>query len=278
MRANPQFTNKEMYREPRCLIDKVRILGNLRPEINFSELISGCDSYVENQWDSHRGKLLKKHIKFSSGAYMEYTQHSIGKPEIQFDFNPNNSNKNEYSFCLSQMQNKRLSYVEIAVDYNLDLSEFIWFDVSNRKSSITYINSFRRLETIYFGSRESKMQYVIYNKNLEQKNNAATPWWRVEVKLRIKKNDYPETTYGFMPDNLFISLRGVNVPDGNAEDYAKYLYFACFQTEIDKLSRYRRDKLLSLPQRRGEFKQPWIVCDENIGSIKKTIASWLSTT
>jgi hypothetical protein len=266
----------ENYHEPTCLIDKVRILGNSNNNVVKTEILSDfTNDIISNRWESTRQNLKRYHYKLSCGAYMEFTPSSLAKPEIALDFNGNKSDMKNILRCVNKMRDKRFSYLEIAIDYNIDLSEFIWLDIRNKKSSITYIDKNRRLESIYIGSNESKLQYVIYDKNNQMKIKSSLPWWRVEARMRFKKNDHSANMGEYLPENLFADIKGVAPTDENIEDVAKCVYFNCFQTEIEKLSPYRRKKLANIVTTRRAFKQPKIIYGENIKYLKDTIADLL---
>jgi hypothetical protein len=113
---------------------------------------------------------------------------TAGKP-MRVEFNPNKyrstgGSEKHLLTIIKTMTDIHLSRKDIAIDvFDCDLNDYNILDGRGRKI-IEYKDSNRRLETLYFGSRESEEQLRIYDKAKEQKTEDGRLWWRIEGQMR----------------------------------------------------------------------------------------------
>lgn len=111
-----------------------------------------------------------------------------GKP-MRLEFNPNKyrskgGSEKALLEIIKTMSDVHFSRRDVALDiFDHDLKDFMIIDDRGRKIT-EYKDGSRRLETIYFGSRESDEQLRIYDKAIEQKTEDGRKWWRIEGQMR----------------------------------------------------------------------------------------------
>lgn len=125
---------------------------------------------------------------------------------IRVEYNPNNSNLDEIkpflSYCHRQNSPVRISRLDIAIDYPVKLKPEFVLCSGVRKSFLALGNE--GIETVYFGSRNSKNYFRIYNKAKELKEvhnqEIQGDLWRIELENKesfLLSEDTPNYTKVF---------------------------------------------------------------------------------
>lgn len=131
----------------------------------------------------------------------------IGKYyDARFTFNPNGCLFEiiKYILPVFSKSNYSISNIHVAVDYPEDLSRYVWFEKTGRRSIRTFRDkTTNALQTVYFGRRKSNVVFAVYDKREE--SNTTETLWRVEARLR-----YPSLN-NILPINLFEELGGGGV-------------------------------------------------------------------
>lgn len=107
---------------------------------------------------------------------------------IRIEYNPNNCNLDEVkpflSYCNRSKSPVRISRIDIAIDYPVKLKPEFILCSGMRKSFLALGNE--GIETAYFGSRNSKNYFRIYNKRKELQENQGieieSDLWRIELE------------------------------------------------------------------------------------------------
>jgi len=206
---------------------------------------------------------------------------SIKQDQLYIDFNGHKSDMRQIKMLLKQIKDKRISYLEIAIDYRKeDLSENIWIDTGGRKGCHSYCKGNGHLESLYIGSRESSLQYVVYDKNAQMKLLDKEQWWRVEARIRPQKRNKQRqfcSVEKYIPDDLFSTLLGIPPYKNGAspELNALHVYYRCYPTEKAKLSRYLQKNLAKIDSRRKSFMQPRKIYEGELELLRKKLCKFI---
>lgn len=159
-------------------LDNVTIVGDKSRYIKFEQVLANSVLWTER----YRAKYpYEWNWNGIDGSFLQYTNENNFK-NIRIEFNPNKCSTDEIIKVLRSMRNSKLTRVDLAFDFEVDLTEFTIFDSIKRKETVIK-GTDRKIETIYFGSRASDLQIRIYDKSREQ-NLSDRTWWRIEVQLR----------------------------------------------------------------------------------------------
>jgi hypothetical protein len=124
-----------------------------------------------------------------------------------------------------------VSRLDVAIDFEQDLSRYVWLDKSGRRHIKSFHNNCGNLTGVYFGKRKSELTFAIYNKGLHERLDKTL--WRVEARLK-----YP-TINNILPTNIFEPLFAGGVllfPPKNSH----LMRLRRYPEHIKKLSGYRR--------------------------------------
>lgn len=237
-------------------IDKITLMANIvyNKQSYFEKLMAIHDKIeFKELYDKYQG-FIGMNIYFE--VYKDVPQHK-GKRKVRIEFNPNKVYKEEEEFlkehflpCLKHVSPTR---IDLAVDVNVDLSEYKIFETNTSRKSHEYKNSHGKRETLYMGSQQSDEQIRVYNKAEERlkevkkmlkddKENEVlqsqveelenNPWWRFEFQWRdeekwdclIAKRKEDKTPKGTPFDNFrIVQFAYENIRDLNDRALIKYL-------------------------------------------------------
>ncbi|HDR6313177.1 TPA: hypothetical protein QCU60_005210 [Bacillus cereus] len=236
-------------------IDRITLMGNIEytKAKYFKRLVEYHDKIeTQERYGKREGKIgMNIHLEI----YDDSPQNK-GKRKVRIDFNPNKLFEDEEKFlkeeflpCLKHVSPTR---IDLAVDVNVDLSEYTIFETTTSRKSHEYKNSHGKRETLYIGSSQSDEQIRAYNKAEERlkelkkmlkddKENELLQqqivelenetWWRFEFQWRDeekwdclfarKKDEAPK---GTPFDNFRIFQFGCeNISDIGDRALIKYL-------------------------------------------------------
>lgn len=121
---------------------------------------------------------------------------------VRYDFNPDKVNLLEVAPLLGWFYEARVTRVDVAIDYPLDLHEVAWSRPNC--SSSEYRGADGRRESLYFGKAGSRLRFNCYDKSREREHAGEIipllPWWRAEGRHR------PAVADEVLPSDLFDSL------------------------------------------------------------------------
>lgn len=118
---------------------------------------------------------------------------------IRYEFNPNSFEGSDLITCkqiIGGLKNISISRLDIAVDMDIDYNNYLFKpvdDKGNRKrlSQVLFLDGTGKVETNYFGSRNSDYMYRLYNKKVEQSQKGVQVeqenWWRMEIQINSSK-------------------------------------------------------------------------------------------
>lgn len=166
---------------------------------------------------------------FFDGSYLQLGSYS----NARLTFNPNKSLSEILNVILPTFLKSKftITRLDVAIDYELDLSRFVWFEQSGRRRIKSFHTKNGCLKGVYFGRRKSNSTYIIYNKGL--KDGLNKDLWRVEARLK-----YP-TLENILPNELFEPLFAGGVSLFPSKD-SHLNRLRRFPEYIKKLSAYRR--------------------------------------
>lgn len=173
--------------------DRLTIIGNLNDDltVKFGNFISlHPDVFVlDTKTDFVKAKL------YNGLFYMEYDKQkglSFDRRNFRIEFNPNNCDVAAKEFLVKQvipfLQDVGFSRLDLAFDIQEDLSQyFIMTDVPLKQT--VFYGRDGKVETRYFGSRESDRYIRIYNKKQERLEVKGieldvVDLWRIEFELK----------------------------------------------------------------------------------------------
>lgn len=176
-------------------MDKLTIMGNLPiyDEIFLQELIDkhshitvskAMTSYVVGQFFSSS----------ENGFYFEYdglNSKAMNKRNFKIEFNPSKVSEEQKEFLRTEvlilLNDVGFSRLDLAIDIRRDLSLFT-FEIFNRKRTKIFSKT-SELETMYIGSRNSRIMQRIYDKKRQLKDvedvDLEEPvLWRLEFEIK----------------------------------------------------------------------------------------------
>jgi hypothetical protein len=113
---------------------------------------------------------------------------------VRYEYNPNTvapSQKFYVELIINQLKNIVFSRVDIATDFNLDGFNDFDFQCTRPVSETHFLGTTKKIQTKYYGARNSDMFYRLYDKTIEQqekgKVDVPQAWWRLEVQLNNKR-------------------------------------------------------------------------------------------
>ena len=113
---------------------------------------------------------------------------------VRYEYNPNTVAPNQKFYVeliVNQLKNISFSRVDIAIDFNLNGFNDFDFQCTRPVSENHFLGVTKKIETKYFGSRNSDMLYRLYDKTIERQEKGKTDvpqgWWRLEVQLNNKR-------------------------------------------------------------------------------------------
>lgn len=145
-------------------------------------------------------------------------------PPLRFDFNPNSTDRQTTKEITSLFDNWHVTRIDVAVDYDRDLSHYVWTGPA-RLTRITRHSGSGALQSIQFGL--ARRRFVLYDKRRERRLGSGGPWFRVESQRR-----YPGTD--LLPKDLFEGLRAGSefVPGLSFPERAVVHYLHDYPSEI----------------------------------------------
>lgn len=184
-------------------LDKMTIVGHLDSDMSYglqSALnephvrIKGVPTtgYVEGQFFFYG---YEEAVYY---CYDELNASAMGKRNFRMEFNPSKITSEQTKWLKDKiiyiLDDIGITRLDIAFDCDFDLSAFN-FEFKNSLKSSEHRSRTGKIETMYFGSRNSDNYYRIYDKKLElkEKQNIIVDdpiLWRYEVEL--KNADYIE--------------------------------------------------------------------------------------
>lgn len=191
--SRPRSQKRGISGKIKVSFDMITVVGALIPE-RENKIKKHIENSPEiNLWDTGFDRF--KCNVFDNKVYISYNRkeaQAMGKSEIRVEFNPNELSENEKQFIqfvfLDNMRNKDFSRIDLAFDVEEDLADY--YSMSDRRMKQTHFYGIDgKVETKYFGVRESDRYIRIYNKKkqlseVKEQEISADHLWRVEFELK----------------------------------------------------------------------------------------------
>lgn len=271
----------------RWSIDRITVVGNI--PYDFGEL---ADYLIKNGFAvDEYGSSFSLVDKFKENyAYVEFIKfQKETENKVRLDFNPNKlfAGNSERLKCFFDFlfYDAHFSRLDVAVDlFNLNDSFFentTSVDVINKAFFYGRIN---QLETIYFGSRGSRRQIRLYNKQIEQEQKKEfipkeiKSWWRLEFQLRGEKTEDWINSIKESLDKLIFSWKVSDELSLNDQMKLEALKTKpSFLSKMDTKTRSKYRKLLMESKDDEDMNLKEILFrtfEESMPSIEKELKDW----
>lgn len=159
--------------EPKISFDSMTIVGDLaKDKAEYMADLLGNSPFVQ-LWDCMTHKF--KGQVFTNKVYIEHDRFKADawdRRNFRIEFNPNKLASDEMAWIkdkiLIALSNIGFTRLDLAFDFEEDLSDyFVMNDTSVKK--VFYYGRSGKVETKYFGRRDSDRHIRIYNKNKNEK-------------------------------------------------------------------------------------------------------------
>lgn len=161
-------------------------------------------------------------LQSQSGVYFAFKDPGAdGVPDVRIEFNPNNQSTPPecVKALVDMMREVRMTRIDLAIDYPVDLSGFHYSTTVPKAGAIWYGRS-GTAETFYLGKRSSGSMYRIYNKAREQKLPDVT-WWRIEQELHFRPGEDWRDKEAFSDLHVAKPAHYLNVVDAAVIEYLR---------------------------------------------------------
>jgi len=252
-----------------CSIDKLTILGNLRHERVFHSFMTAVDNdYVKSHREHPDKYPYIDSWQFADGSFMQYAGDSAAKvPEIRVEFNPSKCQAGNMLALLNHVIMKRVTRLDVAIDFDIDISEYAW--LCPGKTSVRYCDRSGKLQTLYFGKRNSRRYFRIYDKAAEQEE-VNRVWWRVEAQARFHPRDRD-----FLPTDMFDGLYAIPQVVTDVDDRALIYYLIHNPEQIRNLSRRQRKHLIDIGMDFTEVLKISEIYNQERENLRNNLNLWL---
>ncbi len=283
-----EYLNNAPDRERRALL----LVSTINDYLKEHKLIK--ESFVSQGYHFHKklvGDIDFQFLpKYSAKKVLEHkTENGEDERQIyyvnrnylfRFEYNPNKGNLEEIEDFLRFISNRykvnvngiKISRVDIAIDYAMNIDLSLISNTGNRLTRI--ISNHNGIQSVYFGSGNSKNQIRIYNKKEEieakQKEKCEHEYlYRVEFQYRA---DFPLNIDTF--DNVFKKLSFFDSIEKTGDNYldlvlfkAKHCGLKTVLNEFPKYQRHRLNKQLQDILACKNFEHPSKIFDRDIQRV-----------
>lgn len=178
-------------------IDKMTIVGQLNTELSYALQNAVDEPHVRIEGVPKTG-YIKGQFFFYGGfepiyyCYDNIMAKSFEKRNFRMEFNPSKITLEQSEWLKSKiiylLDNVGITRLDLAFDCDFDLSLFN-FEYKNALKSSEFKDRTGKIETMYFGSRNSDIYYRIYNKKIELKEKQGVIiddpiLWRYEIEMK----------------------------------------------------------------------------------------------
>src|SRR5699024_9654813 len=173
--------------------DRITVVGALIPErekwVKKHLETNNQIDLRDTGYDRFKCHALKNKV------YVEYNRkqaQAMGRSEIRVEFNPNELSEEEKQLVqfifLDNMRNKDISRIDLDFDLDIDLENYYAMTDKALKRTI-FFGRDDKVETKYFGVRDSERYIRIYNKKkqlsqVKKEEITADHLWRIEFELK----------------------------------------------------------------------------------------------
>lgn len=249
--SNSRFHSQSVGNNIKISIDKVRLVGDLNleylPLIYQSQLRELHFNYKESA--SFSGFIASSNnerinFEFNHGKALVFKSSNIW-----FEFNPNKLAPDALdllnSIFLPYCSNMHVTRADIAFDVKADMANLITIRNNAQKSAI-FFGANGRIETRYFGSRQSDKYIRIYDKKREllDKFDTVIPdeyFWRIEIEAKRKSLNHINT----LLDGIDLLIPAIYMLDDVVER-AMILYLVADDSRWSELSKNTKTKYKKL--------------------------------
>lgn len=172
--------------------DRLSLVGNL---------YKTAESDLQRVMDYNNSKILKAMSSkitaqlYDGNVFIDYDQFqgkAFNKGNFKIDYNPNKltpeQNRELVSTFKPMLHDLHYTRVDLAFDVDFELSAYTHEHVNPLKSNV-YCSPTGKIETMYYGSRQSDFYSRTYDKNVEREAKADLEkkipvWWRYELEIK----------------------------------------------------------------------------------------------
>lgn len=173
-------------------VDRLTVTGSIIDTEAFQRNIINDYNITEKllPFSSNRG--YTQSLKLVEG--LGHIDIDTREDRIRYEYNPNTvpqDRKLYVELIINQLKNISFSRLDIAIDFNLDGFNDFDFQCIRPVSETHFLGTTKKIQTKYYGARNSDMFYRLYDKTIErqEKGKVDVPqgWWRLEVQLNVKR-------------------------------------------------------------------------------------------
>jgi hypothetical protein len=177
-------------------IDKLTVVGNLNSELSYALQNATNEPHVyikANSTGYIEGKFFS--YGYSEAVYFCYdaiNSQAMGKRSFRMEFNPSKITVEQTEWLKSRiiyiLDDIGITRLDLAFDCDFDLSSFS-YEYQNSLMSNEIKGRTGKIQTMYFGSRNSNLFYRIYDKKVELKEKQGIIiddpiLWRYEIEIK----------------------------------------------------------------------------------------------
>ena len=231
--------------------DRITVVGALIPErekwVKKHVETNNQIDLRDTGYDRFKCQALKNKV------YVEYNRkqaQAMGRSEMRVEFNPNELSEEEKQFVqfifLDNMRNKDFSRIDLAFDLDIDLANYYAMTDKALKRTI-FFGRDDKVETKYFGVRDSERYIRIYNKKkqlsqVKKEEITADHLWRIEFELKRSMTDKWDKCL----DDMHIIMPAWKTIENHQKRAMVYmlLHEDDEWTNLERRTKYRYKKLL----------------------------------
>lgn len=178
------------------LIDSLTIVGQMRSKPALEKFFNRLsDISMAKIWITPTNINYHDNILLQDGTLLQIA-HMKGRNknllDLRLDLNIQKCNRKTISELLTHFRDIEFTRIDTAIDYyGTDINTLYLQNEGVARKQTRIYGDTGRLETHYLGSRESDLQFRMYDKALEQKRERQT-WTRIELQKRIPAKNSEE--------------------------------------------------------------------------------------
>ena len=178
-------------------IDKMTVVGQLNTELSYALQNAVDEPHVRIKGLPTTGYIEGQFFFYGYSepvyyCYDDVNSNAMGKRNFRMEFNPSKITSEQTQWLKDRiiyvLDDVGITRLDLAFDCDFDLSLFN-FEFKSALKSSEHKDRTGKIETMYFGSRNSDIYYRIYNKKLELKEKQDVIidepiLWRYEIEMK----------------------------------------------------------------------------------------------
>lgn len=273
-------------------IDRLTVIGYIIDTQAFQRNIINDYNITEKLLPYSPNRGYNQSLKLVEG--LGYIDINNRENIVRYEYNPNTVTPDQKFYVeliVNQLKNISFSRVDIAIDFNLDGFNDFDFQCTRKVKEYHVLGVTKKIETKYFGTRNSDMFYRLYDKTIEQqeKGKVDVPqgWWRLEVQLNHKRivDDFLYNEYTPFYDMIVGRYEGFDesfyTHCKNMKDFLFFKEVYIHRNYLDRLSRREKESFNKMKKEYEEiiFKDYIIVgslVQTELNTIRKQLQNMIN--